>query len=100
VSLKSIILSCFVPKRLFWVFALGVCASVIAYIFFVQATVSMVVSERLLAKQAQVIYSEIASLEIEYTALRNSMTPLQANELGFYEIVERTYANKARLVQR
>lgn len=73
-------------ERMFYFLCLAALASVIFYIYGINATARNVAQRGELEKRVEAVQAELATLEFQYIALKNSITLNRALSLGFQEV--------------
>ena len=67
------------------------CVLVLAYLYFVSSSVLNVIAEREADQASAALETKIGTLEGEYFALNDSITPSHASELGLSPIAESSF---------
>jgi hypothetical protein len=70
---------------------IAACVIVLAYLYFVSASVLNVIAEREADQSSAALETRIGTLEGEYFALNESITPTHATELGLQPIKESSF---------
>lgn len=67
------------------------CVLILAYLYFVSSSVLNVIAEREAEQKSAVLETSIGTLEGEYFALNESITPTHASQIGLHPISESSF---------
>ncbi len=91
---RSDVLSYENRAKAFWALSFVCLACLVIYIYAVNATARNVSLRASLEREANDLNTEIASLEFQYIARTNNITPEIARQYGFVETAEPLYVSK------
>jgi len=75
------------------------CATVFAYGYFVQLTISYIIERKHAEDKISILYSEISEFELLLSTYKNQLDFQYGETLGLKEVKNIVYAERTRLVQ-
>jgi len=89
----------FTQRKIFWIIVTHLFFAIVAYGFFVNATILNIVERRDIQQELRTLVSVTGELESRYNSLRNRISYEEAYALGFSDPGRQIYAARSKLVR-